>query len=115
MPAKYDKVITLILPYQFHQENSLVVSHANNIKDANGIANSEDPDQTALFAKTYLSEKNLGSLWYTAGESAETNGIPHKDSQPRLSKNTNRVTKWLEKLSLSCTMYTQKKKYFLMV
>ena len=40
-------------------------------KDANGIANSEDPDQTtplgavwsgsALFAQTYLSE-NLGSL-----------------------------------------------------
>ena len=40
--------------------------------DANGIANSEDPDQTAplgsrsaLFAKTYLSE-NLGSLRYVA-------------------------------------------------
>ena len=45
-------------------------------KDANGIANSEDPDQTAslglhcycssrsaLFAQTYLSE-NLGSLRY---------------------------------------------------
>ena len=34
--------------------------------DANGIANSEDPDQTAplgLFAPTYLSE-NLGSLRY---------------------------------------------------
>ena len=41
-------------------------------KDANGIANSEDPDETAplgavwsgsaLFAQTYLSE-NLGSLW----------------------------------------------------
>ena len=33
---------------------------------ANGIANSEDPDQTppgsALFAQTYLSE-NIGSLW----------------------------------------------------
>ena len=28
-------------------------------KDAAGIANSVDPDQTALFAKTYLSE-NLG-------------------------------------------------------
>ena len=45
-------------------------------KDANGIANSEDPDQTApaplgavrsgsaLFARIYLS-KNLGSLRYT--------------------------------------------------
>ena len=43
-------------------------------KDADGIANSVDPDQTAplgavwsgsaLFAQTYLS-KNLGSLWYT--------------------------------------------------
>ena len=38
-------------------------------KDANGIANSEDPDQTAptsgsaLFAQTYQSE-NLGSLRY---------------------------------------------------
>ena len=37
-------------------------------KDANGIANSEDPDQTAplgsaLFAQTNLSEI-LGSLWY---------------------------------------------------
>ena len=42
-------------------------------KDANEIANSEDPDQTAplgevwsgsaLFAQTYLSE-NFGSLWY---------------------------------------------------
>ena len=35
-------------------------------KDADGIANSEDPDQTAgfaLFAYTYLSE-NLGSLRY---------------------------------------------------
>ena len=42
-------------------------------KDANGIENSEDPDQTAplgavwsgsaLFAQTYLSE-NLGSLRY---------------------------------------------------
>ena len=42
-------------------------------QDANGIANSEDPDQTAprgavcsgfaLFAQTYLSE-NLGSLRY---------------------------------------------------
>ena len=41
-------------------------------KDANGIANSEDPDRTAplgavcsgsaLFAKTNMSE-NLGSLW----------------------------------------------------
>ena len=33
--------------------------------DANGIANSEDPDQTAwaLFVQTYLSE-NLGSLLY---------------------------------------------------
>ena len=41
-------------------------------RDANGIANSEDPDQTAplgavwsgsaLFAQTCLS-KNLGSLW----------------------------------------------------
>ena len=34
--------------------------------DAVGMANSEDPDQTApgsaLFALTYLSE-NLGSLW----------------------------------------------------
>ena len=30
-------------------------------KDANEIANSEDPDQTALFAQTYLSE-NFGSL-----------------------------------------------------
>ena len=30
-------------------------------KDANGIANSVDPDQTALFAQTCLS-KNLGSL-----------------------------------------------------
>ena len=43
-------------------------------KDAEGIANSVDPDQTAplgavwsgsaLFAQTRLSE-NLGSLWYT--------------------------------------------------
>ena len=43
------------------------------LNDANGIANSEDPDQTAplgavwsgpaLFAQTYLSE-NLGSLRY---------------------------------------------------
>ena len=42
-------------------------------KDANGIANSEDPNQTAplgaveksaLFAQTYLSE-NLGSLRYS--------------------------------------------------
>ena len=43
------------------------------IKDANGIAESGDPDQTAplgavcsgsaLFAQTYLCE-NLGSLWY---------------------------------------------------
>ena len=43
------------------------------VKNANGIANCEDPDQTAprgavrsgsaLFAQTYLSE-NLGSLWY---------------------------------------------------
>ena len=40
-------------------------------KDATGMANSEDPDQTAplvwsgsaLFAQTYLS-KNLGSLQY---------------------------------------------------
>ena len=42
-------------------------------KDAAGIANSVDPDQTAplgvvwsgsaLFAQTYLSE-NLGPLWY---------------------------------------------------
>ena len=42
-------------------------------KDAAGIANSVDPDQTvplgavwsrsALFAQAYLS-KNLGSLWY---------------------------------------------------
>ena len=39
-------------------------------KDANGMANSEDPDQTAplgsrsaLFAQNCLS-KNLGSLWY---------------------------------------------------
>ena len=36
---------------------------------ANGIANSEDPDQTApvgaLFAQTYLS-KNVGSLRYTS-------------------------------------------------
>ena len=35
-------------------------------KDADGTANSEDPDQTApgsaLFAKTCLSE-NFGSLW----------------------------------------------------
>ena len=32
-------------------------------KDANGIAKSEDPDQTApLFAQTCLSE-NFGSLW----------------------------------------------------
>ena len=30
-------------------------------KDAEGIANSVDPDQSALFALTYLS-KNLGSL-----------------------------------------------------
>ena len=30
-------------------------------KDANGIANSEDPDQTALFAMTYPSE-NFRSL-----------------------------------------------------
>ena len=46
-------------------------------KDANGIANSEDPDQTAplgavwsgsaLFAQTYLS-KNLGSLRYRVSE-----------------------------------------------
>ena len=45
--------------------------HPNN---ADGMANSVDPDQTAplgtvwygstLFAQTYLSE-NLGSLWYT--------------------------------------------------
>ena len=43
-------------------------------KDAEGIANSVDPDQTAplgavwsgsaLFANTYLSE-NLGKLWYS--------------------------------------------------
>ena len=38
-------------------------------KDADGIANSVDPDLgavwsvSALFAQTYLSE-NLGSLWY---------------------------------------------------
>ena len=42
--------------------------------DADGMANSVDPDQTdpvgavwsgsALFAQAYLS-KNLGSLWYT--------------------------------------------------
>ena len=32
-------------------------------KDAIGIANSVDPDQTALFAQTCLSE-NLGSLRY---------------------------------------------------
>ena len=42
--------------------------------DADGMANSVDPDQTAplgavwsgsaLFAQAYLSE-NLGSLWYT--------------------------------------------------
>ena len=36
-------------------------------KDAEGIANSVDPDQTSsgstLFAQTYLSE-NLGWLWY---------------------------------------------------
>ena len=31
--------------------------------DADGMANSVDPDQTALFAQTYLPE-NLGSLWY---------------------------------------------------
>ena len=40
-------------------------------KDANGIANSEDPDQTApllgsaLFAMTYYLSENLGSLRYT--------------------------------------------------
>ena len=41
------------------------------LKDADGIANSVDPDKTAslvlsgsaLFAQAYLSE-NLGSLWY---------------------------------------------------
>ena len=42
--------------------------------DADGMANSEDPDQTvplgavwsgsALFAQTYLS-KNFGTLWYS--------------------------------------------------
>ena len=37
------------------------------LKDADGIANSVDPDQqsdlgSALFAQAYLSE-NLGSLW----------------------------------------------------
>ena len=31
--------------------------------DADGMANSVDPDQTALFAQVYLSE-NLGSLRY---------------------------------------------------
>ena len=30
--------------------------------DADGMANSVDPDQTALFAQTCLSE-NLGTLW----------------------------------------------------
>ena len=34
-----------------------------HLKDAEGIANSVDPDQTALFAQTYLSE-NLGILQY---------------------------------------------------
>ena len=39
-------------------------------KDADGIANSVEPNQTAvwsgsaLFAQTHLSE-NLGSLWYS--------------------------------------------------
>ena len=34
-------------------------------KDANGLANGEEPDQTApLFAQTYMS-KNLGSLRYS--------------------------------------------------
>ena len=32
-------------------------------KHANGIANSEDPDQTAPLAQTYLSE-NFGSIRY---------------------------------------------------
>ena len=56
-----------------------MVFHQNN---ANGIANSEDPDQTppplgavcfgsALFAQTYLSE-NLGSLGYPQSMYRET-------------------------------------------
>ena len=60
-----------VITLQVEQDGfSLRVMHPN---DAEGIANSVDPDQTAplgavwsesaLFAQTCLSE-NLGSLWY---------------------------------------------------
>ena len=52
-----------------HCEKPFISIRVMPPKDANSIANSEDPDQTAplggsaQFAQTNLSE-NLGSLWY---------------------------------------------------